>query len=179
MALKPTIYKLNITLSDLNRDYYDTVDLTLALHPSETLERMMARVLAFCINAQESLKFTKGLSEIEEPDIWLRTLDDQMALWIDVGEPDVERIKKASHKAKSVKVYSFNTKSDVWWEQSKAKFSRFKAEVYRFEWAEIQVLTAMVERTMALSVMITANSAYITFGSQQCEVSWVELSLVD
>ncbi len=94
MALKPTIYKLNINLSDLDRDYYDTIDLTLAQHPSETLERMMARVVAFCINAEEHLKFTKGLSEIEEPDIWARTLDDQIALWIDVGEPDVERIKK-------------------------------------------------------------------------------------
>jgi uncharacterized protein YaeQ len=60
MALKPTIFKLQISLSDLNRNYYDTLNLTLAQHPSETVERMMARVLAFCINAQERLVFTKG-----------------------------------------------------------------------------------------------------------------------
>ena len=176
MALKPTIYKLNIALSDLNRDYYDTIDLTLALHPSETLERMMARVVAFCINAEERLKFTKGLSEIEEPDIWARTLDVQIALWVDVGEPDVERIKKATRKAQSVKVYCFNSKSDVWWEQSKAKFTRLSAEVYRFEWSEIQALAAMVQRTMSVSFMITGDSAYITIDPGQCEISWSKLT---
>ena len=176
MALKPTIYKLNISLSDLNRDYYDNIDLTLALHPSETVERMMARVVAFCINAQERLKFTKGLSEIEEPDIWLRTLDDQIAMWIDVGEPDVERIKKATRKAQSVKVYCFNSKSNVWWEQSRAKYEQLSAEVYRFEWSEIQALAALVQRTMPMSLMITGDSAYITIAEGQCEVSWKSLN---
>jgi len=94
MALKPTIYKLKITLADTDRDYYDTLTLTVAQHPSETLERMMARVLAFCLNAQEYLVFTKGLCAVEEPDIWARTLDDRLSLWIDVGEPTVDRIKK-------------------------------------------------------------------------------------
>jgi len=177
VALKPTIYKFNIALSDLDRNFYDTIDLTLALHPSETIQRMMARVVAFCINAQESLKFTKGLSEIEEPDIWLRTLDDQIALWIDVGEPDVERIKKATHKATSVKVYSFNSKSNVWWEQSKAKFARIAASIYRFQWDEIQAFSAMLERTMALSMTIADDSVYITSGDGQCEIAWTRLSI--
>ncbi|MCK5724990.1 MAG: YaeQ family protein, partial [Gammaproteobacteria bacterium] len=84
MAIKPTIYKFRISLSDLNRDYFDTLNLTLAQHPSETIERMMVRVLAYCINAQEHLAFTKGLSEISEPDIWARSLDEQTLLWIDV-----------------------------------------------------------------------------------------------
>ena len=110
----------------MNQDYYDTLDLTLAQHPSETLERMMARVMAFCLNAQEHLSFTKGLSDIEQPDLWVKTLDDQIALWIEVGEPDAERIKKSTRKAQLVKVYSFNSKSDVWWEQSKAKFEQLQ-----------------------------------------------------
>ena len=96
MALKPTIYKLRISLSDINRNFYDALNLTIAQHPSETLERMMARILAFCINAQEHLEFTKGLSAVDEPDIWVKSLDDQITLWIDVGEPAVDRIKKAS-----------------------------------------------------------------------------------
>ena len=85
MALKPTIYKLRIALSDLERNLYDSLNLTVALHPSETPQRMMARVLAYCLNAQEGLVFTKGLSEIEEPDLWVRTLDEKTTLWIDVG----------------------------------------------------------------------------------------------
>ena len=69
--------------------------------------------MAYCINAQEGLVFTKGLSEVEEPDLWVRTMDDKTALWIDVGEPAPERIKKSSRKADQVRVYSFNSKSDV------------------------------------------------------------------
>ena len=107
MALKPTIYKFKIALTDLDRNYYDTLNLTIAQHPSETLERMMVRMLAFCINAQESLTLTKGLSTAEEPDLWAHTPDGRIALWIDVGEPAPDRIKKATRIAQMVKVYSF------------------------------------------------------------------------
>jgi uncharacterized protein YaeQ len=79
MALKPTIYKFCISLSDIDRNYYDTLNLTVARHPSETPERMMARVLAFCLNADEVLTFTKGLSEPDVPDIWAHTLDGELA----------------------------------------------------------------------------------------------------
>lgn len=172
MAIKPTIYKFTISLSDLNRHYYDTLNLTVAQHPSENIERMMVRVLAYCINAEERLSFTKGLSSVEEPDIWLRTLDDQIALWIDVGEPAVERIKKSSRLAQAVKVYSFNTKSDVWWQQGENKIRQIKASVYRLEWSEIETLATMVERTMNISVTITGDSAYVATEKGECEINW-------
>lgn len=177
MALKPTIYKLKITLSDLDRDYYDTLNLTIAQHPSETLERMMARVLAFCINAEEHLAFAKGLSAVEEPDMWSRTLDDQLSLWIDVGEPAVERIKKATRLATVVKVYSFNVKSAVWWQQGQARFDELKASIFQFQWAGIQALAALVQRSMDLSVTISGDSAYIASELGECEVSWVALQV--
>jgi len=176
VAIKPTIFKFRISLSDLNRDYYDTLNLTIAQHPSETTERMMVRVLAYCINAQEFLSFTKGLSDIEEPDIWAKTLDEQIALWIDVGEPAVERIKKASRIANVVKVYSFNTKSDVWWDTDARKFQQFNAEYFRFEWQDILRLAKLVERSMDFSVTITGNSAYIATKLGECEIPWQELS---
>lgn len=148
MAIKPTIYKFRISLSDLNRNYYDSLNLTVAQHPSEKTERMMVRVLAFCINAQENLVFTKGLSEIDEPDIWVRNYDDSISLWIDVGEPSPDRIKKVSRLANEVIVYCFNSKSDVWWKQSKQKISQLKVSVYQFDWEEIQSLAALTQRTM-------------------------------
>ncbi len=175
MAIKPTIYKLKIALSDLNRNYYDSLNLTVARHPSETLERMMVRVMAYCLNAEEHLVFTKGLSSVEEPEIWARTLDDKIALWIDVGEPAVERIKKATHIAEAVKVYSFNTKSDVWWLQGQEKFKHMSATFFRFQWSSIQTLATLVERTMDLSVTISADSAYIATGAGECEVFWEQL----
>ena len=175
MAIKPTIYKLNISLSDLNRNYYDTLNLTLAQHPSETIERMMVRVLAYCINAEEHLAFAKGLNADDEPDIWARTLDDQIALWIDVGEPSVDRIKKASRQAQTLKIYCFNSKADVWWSQAQQKISRLKASVYRFQWEEIQSLAALVQRTMEISVTITGDSAYVATELGECEISWAVL----
>jgi len=179
VALKPTIYKIRISLSDLNRNYYDTLSLTLAQHPSETLERMMVRVLAYCINAQEYLVFTKGLSEVDEPAIWARTLDEQIALWIDVGEPAVDRIKKTCHLANAVKIYCFNSKADVWWRQSQPKINKMKASVYKFEWENIQALAALAQRTMDISVSITGDSAYVAAELGEVDVSWVALQEVE
>ena len=177
MALKPKIYKLRITLSDIDRGHYDALNLTIARHPSETLERMMVRVLAFCINVQDQLAFTKGLCAVDEPDLWVRTLDDQLALWIDVGEPSVDRIKKATRLSPAVKVYSFNSKSDVWWNQGRARFNELSVSVYQLPWESVQALAALVQRTMDLSMTITGDSAYIAAEAGECEVSWVPLQV--
>lgn len=175
VALKPTIYKLKITLADIEQDHYDTLNLTMAQHPSETLERMMARVLAFCMNARDPLSFTKGLSAAEEPDIWARTLEGQLSLWIDMGEPAVDRIKKATRLSPRVKVYSFNLKSDTWWTQGQAKFNELPVSVVQFQWAGIQALAKLVKRTMDLSVTLSGETAYVAAENGECEVPWVLL----
>jgi len=179
MAIKPTIYKMNISISDLDRNYYETKNLTLALHPSETVERMMVRVMAFCLNATEYLSFTKGLSAVDEPDIWARTLDNQIALWIDVGEPSVDRVKKAVSLSQLVKVYSFNTKSDVWWDKHGASLIRFPICVTRFDYSQVEVFAQLLERTMSYSIMITGNSAFIATEKGECELAWVDLKKLD
>jgi uncharacterized protein YaeQ len=175
MASNSMIYKLNISLSDIDRNYYDTLSLTVAQHPSETVERMMVRVLAFCINAQERLEFTKGLSAANEPDLWVRSLDDQTMLWIDVGEPALDRIKKASRIANEVKVYCFNRKSNTWWDQGHEQFAQLKASFYRFEWESVQAMARLQQRTMQLSVTISENSAFIATELGECEVGWERL----
>ncbi len=175
MALKPTIYKIGINLSDVDRAFYDTFNLTIAQHPSETPERMMVRVLAFCLNAKEHPVFTNGLCAVEEPDLWARTLDGQVSLWLDVGEPAFERIKKATRLSASVKVYSFNSKSDRWWTQSREKFNALKAAIIQFQWQSIQKLATLVTRRMDLSITITGDVAYVSSESGVCEVSWVVL----
>lgn len=177
MAFKPTIYKMKINLADTDRNYYDTLNLTVAQHPSETLERMMARVLAFCINAREHLVFTKGLSSVEEPDIWARTLDDRLSLWIDVGEPSLDRIRKATRLSPAVKVYSFNAKADTWWSLGQAKVKELQASVFQFQWRNIQALASLVKRTMNLGVTITGDTAYVVTESGECEVNWATLQL--
>lgn len=175
MALKPTIYKFRIALTDMNRDHYDSINLTVAQHPSENDQRMMARILAFCLNAHESLQMTKGLSTIEEPDIWKKSLDNQIELWIDVGEPEPERIKKSSRLASKVKVYSFNTKSNVWWSQNQGKIGMLDADVIRFDAEGVEALTQLIERGMELSVMITGTSIFVDSSKGSHEIEFQEL----
>ncbi len=175
MALKPTIYKVRISLANIELNHYDNLNLTLAQHPSETLERMMARVLAFCMNAKKSLTLTKGLSSVEEPDIWERTLDDRISLWIDIGEPSFDRIKKAARISQAVKVYSFNLKSDSWWAKEQEKFKDLKVSVFQFQWKGIQALAGLVKRTMDLSVTASDGMVYVSSETGACEVPWTAL----
>lgn len=178
MALKPTIYKLKIALSDLDRDVYDTLNLTIARHPSETMERMMARVMAFCFNTQEQLAFCKGLSDTEEPDLWLHSLDGKLELWIEVGEPITNRIKKATRMASVVKVYCFNNKANTWWDLNRDEIGALTASIYQFQWPEMQTLAGMVDRTMDISVTITEGSAYVATAQGECEVSVQQLQSI-
>ena len=179
MALKPTIYKFKIALSDLNHDHYSSLNRTVALHPSETLERMMARVLAFCLHAhsdtEQLMTFTKGLSSIDEPDIWLRSLDDQLQLWVDVGEPSFERMKKACRQSKHTVVYSFNAKSAVWWKQSMVQLQSLPLYVIQFQYAEMQKMAALAERTMDWAITLSGESAFVATSSTQVELSWQSL----
>ncbi len=171
MAIKPTIYKLRIAISDFNRDFYDSVNLTVALHPSENLERMMARIVAYCLNAQKYITFTKGLSEVDEPDIWVKTLDGLISLWIDMGEPAPDRVKKSSRLAPEVKVYSFNSKSDTWWEQSKNKVLSYNnVKFYQFDWPQVQTLATFAKRNMDWSLSISGDTVYIAAETEECEL---------
>lgn len=172
MALRPVIYKLHLNLSDLNRHVYQDFQLTIALHPSETHERMVARILAFALNADEQLVFTKGLSTVEEPDLWQKSLDGQTQLWIELGEPAVDRVKKASRIANRVKVYSFNSKSDVWWQQDAAKFKTLDADYIQFDSKQVQSLTAHIERTMKWYITVSENSASVNTERGDTEVNW-------
>ena len=172
MAIKPTILKMTIDLSDLEHGKYQTLNLTVAQHPSETVERMMVRVLAYCIDAHEQLEFTKGISATDEPDLWQHTLDGQLCLWVEVGEPSFDRIKKSVRASKNVKVYSLNTKSHVWWGKLEKKLTNLNLWVYRLQWTDVQALAALVQRTMSFSITINGNSAYIAAELGQVEIGW-------
>jgi uncharacterized protein YaeQ len=179
MAIKPTIYKFTIMVSDFNREYYEELALTVAQHPSETTERMMVRVLAFCLQSQEGLSFTKGLSAPDEPDLWVNTLDDQLLSWIDVGEPAVDRIKKATRRAKNVSVYSFNSKSDSWWLKHQADFAALNVSVYQFQWEQVQQLALMAERTLQASLTITDNTLNFLTAKGDCDVVCQPLQIIE
>ena len=176
MALKPTIFKFRISLSDLDRNVFESLSLTVAQHPSETVQRMLARVVAYLIHYDTSLEFTRGLSSTEEPDVWRRTLDNQITLWVDVGEPSSDRVKKASRMASKVLVYSFNTKSDSWWEQNRSKLSFDNVSILRFDFTGLDELSKLIDRTIDCSITISEMSAFIATSLGECEVDWRSLS---
>lgn len=176
MALKPTIHKARIALTDLDRNHYESLDLTVAQHPSETAERMCARILAYCINAAEGITFTTGISTPDQPDIRITSLDNRLLAWIDVGEPSPDRLKKASHLAEQVRVYSFNSKSDVWWRKEQARLGASGVEIFQFPWAQIEGLRELVMRTMDWSMTISESTAFITAGNGDREISWHQLT---
>jgi uncharacterized protein YaeQ len=175
MALKPTIFKFSISLSDLNRDFYEELNLTIAQHPSETTGRMVARILAFCLNAGERLEFCKGLSNTEEPDLWRQSLVGEIDLWIDIGEPSFDRIKKATRQAKEVFVYSFNSKSSTWWQLEGLKLSKLPARFFQFQWPEIEALSGLVARKVTASVTISGDSIYVATENGEQEIKLSEL----
>ena len=111
----------------MDTNYYNEHNLTLALHPSETQERLMARVAAFVLNANEDLVFCKGIDENDEPDLWEKSLDGEIQLWIDLGQPDEKRIKKACTRSNRVIIYTYQENmAQPWFKQIQNVINRFK-----------------------------------------------------
>jgi uncharacterized protein YaeQ len=107
MALNSTIYKVELQISDMDRHYYATHALTLARHPSETEERLMVRLLAFALYADDRLEFGKGISDEDEPALWRKAYTDEIELWIELGQPDEARIRKACGRSRQVVVINY------------------------------------------------------------------------
>src|SRR5258706_2666994 len=125
MALKATILKAELHIADMERGYYHDHALTVARHPSETDERMMVRLLAFALNAHETLAFGAGLSSDDEPDLWRKDLTGGIETWIDVGLPDEKRIRRACGRADQVFVYSYGGHAaQLWWQQVGDKLAK-------------------------------------------------------
>lgn len=162
MALKSTIFKADLQIADMDRQYYDGHMLTIARHPSETDERMMVRILAFVLNASEALTFGKGISADDEPDVWLKDLTGAIDLWIEVGQPDEKRILKACGRSNQVIIYSYSSMSNIWWNQIANKIDRAKnLSVFNLPAATSQALAKLAQRNMQLQCTIQDAQVWI------------------
>ncbi len=166
MAIKATIYKAQVQVTDLERHYYEPINLTIAKHPSETDERMMVRLLVFILNAHEHLQMTKGLSSDEEPDIWQVNLAGEIDLWIELGLPDEKRVRKASGRAKAVKVYTYGGgAADIWWQKNQTKLNRANnLGVINLNQDSVGEMAQLVQRTMELQCTIDDGEVWLTDG---------------
>ncbi len=156
MAPKATVVKAELQVSDMDRHYYATHMLTLAQHPSETDERLMVRLLAFALYAQDRLEFGRGLSNEEEPDLWRRDYVGDIELWIDLGQPDETRIKKACGRAQQVVVINYSGRgADIWWDKIASSLTRLKNLTVIDVSPEVgESLTTLIQRGMRLNCLI-------------------------
>jgi uncharacterized protein YaeQ len=174
MATKATIYKASLQIVDLDRDYYHDHTLTIARHPSETDERMMVRLLAFIHHACEDLKFTRGLSTNDEPDLWQKDLTDAIDLWIELGQPDEKRIRKACARAQQVWIYSYSGRSaEIWWEQIRSATGKLKnLTVINISPEISQSLAQLAQRTMQLQCTVQDGQIWITNNTGSVQVDF-------
>ncbi|WP_293760434.1 YaeQ family protein [uncultured Aquitalea sp.] len=163
MALTATVYKAALSISDMDRGYYATHNLTLAQHPSETIERMMLRLAVFALNASDMLAFTRGLSADDEPELWEKNYRDEIELWLDLGEPDEKRLKKACSRSEAVRLYSYGGRaSEVWWTGMESKLSRLdKLSVYRVSPDTLAELVGLCQRSMQLTATIQDGQMWL------------------
>ena len=163
MALKSTICKAELQVSDLDRHYYATHSLTLARHPSETDERMMVRLLAFALFASDALNFGKGLSTEDEPDLVELDPTGAIARWIDVGLPDERDIRRASHRAREVALLTYGGRiAEMWWQQNGAKLAGLaNLTVIDLPPEATAALVAMAGRSMRLSCTIQDGNVWM------------------
>jgi uncharacterized protein YaeQ len=185
MALKSTIYKVNLAIADIDNSYYADHQLTLARHPSETDERMMVRLVALALNAHKlqtvcngdgTLAFGAGLSDPDEPDVYLRDYTLAYKLWIEVGQPEEKPITKACGKSEEVMVYTFTHSSPIWWKAIETKLTRPRnLAVWQLPHTSSQELAAMAQRSMQLQATVQEGQLMLSDGANTVNVEPVKL----
>ena len=177
MALKSTIYKAQLSLADMDRGAYGEHLLTLALHPSETEERLMVRLLAYALflprdEARGRLEFARGLSDTDEPDLWQRDLTGQLVHWIEVGQPDERRMLRAASRAERASFIAYQASTPVWWAGVQSKLTRTqRLAVWQLPAEQSQALAALAARSMQLQVTVQDGHVWWHSGEATVELS--------
>lgn len=180
MATKSTIFKANLQIADIDHSYYADHALTLARHPSETDERMMVRLCALALQAHQlqtvcggdgTLAFGAGLSDPDEPDVWLRDFTGQTRLWIEVGQPEEKPLNKACGKADAVLLYPFGPAAEIWWRAIESKLTRLKTlQVWRIPVASVQELLPLAQRSMSLQATVQEGALMLGDGVRHVHI---------
>jgi uncharacterized protein YaeQ len=175
MALKSTIYKVDLHITDMDRQYYAQHSLTLAKHPSETDERVMVRLIGFALYASDTLMFGKGLSDEDEPDLWQKDLTGAIQLWMDVGLPTEKNIRKACGRSSQVIVILYGGRiADMWWEQNSKGLLKLNNLIV-INLPETSSLASLAERSMSISCAIQDGQLLLSHDAGSVDISPVYL----
>jgi uncharacterized protein YaeQ len=163
MALKATICKATLHVANVDSHYYRDHALTLARHPSETDERMMLRILAFALHADDALQFGRGISTDDEPDLWLKDPTGVIERWIDVGQPDEKLIRKACGRARQVFIYSYGGRdAGKWWHRVGPAVERCEnLTVHHVAPDTCKSLSSLAARNMQLQCTVQDGHAWM------------------
>jgi len=180
MALTATIYNFSTQLSDIDRGVYESFDLRLARHPSETTEYMLTRFLAYCLEYTEGIELTEGLSAGDQPPLQVRDLTGRVTAWIDVGMPDADRLHRASKMAGRVAVYTHRNIRQVLSELGARKIhGGADIPIYAFEPQFIESAAATLDRRNDVSLSVTERHLYLDVGSHHFETTLTEHRLAE
>ena len=182
MALKSTVYKATLQVADMDRSHYRDHTLTLALHPSETEERLMMRVLAYALQApvdetDTPLASARGLSDTDEPDLWQHDRTGVLLHWMEVGQPDDRRLARACGRSGRVTLYAYAASTPIWWSGIAGKIARAaNVEVWQLPSAQSQALAALAQRTMTLQATVQDGMAWLGDGEHSVELQLERLN---
>ena len=171
MALRATVFKAQLAVSDMDRGRHAEHALTIARHPSETDERMMTRVLAFAMHSSDTLAFGRGLSDADEPDLIDRDLTGAIELWIEIGLPDGRSVLKACGRARHVAVFVYGHSADLWWKGVESGLARARnLTVIRIASVESRSIEAMAQRAMDLQATIQDGIVWFSDATRTVEL---------
>lgn len=167
MALKATIHKAHLRISNLDGNTYHDLQVTVAQHPSETEERVLVRLLAFIFHADPQLQFTKGLCVDEEPDLWQHSLDSEILLWIDVGLPSLKHLQKACQQSQKVLVYTYGGgRAEQWLKRQEAPLQAYSnLKISNFSPDSLEQCLPLLSRKMEWDCTIQENQLWLNSGA--------------
>ena len=175
MALKATIYKVDLNIANMDVHQYGDFQFTMALHPSETIERLMVRVLAYARFAEERLEFTKDLFETDEPALWEKDLTGQLIQWIEVGCPDEDKVKKASSRCSSVAVVTYGSGVAEWYKKNSKLKTLSNVQVWQLSEQTTTDIQQLCERTMQLQLNVMDGEWTLIGDQASVLIEWTQL----
>lgn len=165
MSLTATIYNIQIDLADSDRGVYESLDLRVARHPSESEEYLVTRVLAYCLEYREGIAFTKGVSDPDEPALTVRDLTGALEVWIEIGTPDGPRLHKASKASPRVVVYTHKDPTQFLRNLEGARIHRAEAlEIYAVDRPLVAALATRLDRRMDFALSVADAEITISIG---------------
>lgn len=180
MALTATMHHFQITLSDVDRGVYESLDLRVARHPSETMRYLATRTLAYCLSYEEGIAFSKGgLSSADEPPVSVRDRTGVLRAWIDVGSPSADRLHKANKAADRVSLFTHVELPLLLREASARAIHRVEQiVVYRMETEFLDGFQQKLVKNCAFEVVRSDGQLYLTLGGETLSGTLTTCSLV-